>query len=140
MVLEGRLERILSTDQGREVSVGSIDPGEFCGTAEVLDTVPHPASIHADGRVIVLEFQARALADLLQVPGLVQILYAQARRSLIDMTALMYVFVLTDLEARLAHYVLHRARRRYRSEDAGDFFFWSLRKAWPARSMGAAPM
>ncbi len=110
VIRQGRVKVVLVADDGREVILGILGPGEHFGELSLLDDQPRSAHVIAmeDAQLLVLrreDFRRRADANPVVVWALAQALSLRLRRADDQIAAL----VLLDVPGRIARLLLDAA-------------------------------
>jgi CRP/FNR family transcriptional regulator, nitrogen oxide reductase regulator len=112
VLAEGRVKVIRETDEGREVILRQIDPGEIFGGAGGWGSATYPASARAQERSVVLRLPAEQFTTLIrEQPDFAMAVVAELGRRLREAEARIRDLQSERVERRLARALLRLANK-----------------------------
>ncbi len=120
LLAEGRVKVVRETEDGREVILRLIDPGEIFGGAGVWDEPVYPASAVAAEESVVLQMPARDFVALLSAhPDLARAIIRELARRLREAEARIRDLQTERVEQRIARVLLRLAAKTGRRTPKG---------------------
>jgi CRP/FNR family transcriptional regulator len=137
VVASGRVKVFKESAEGRELIIKIMREGELVGEAAALAAVPYPATAQALEAAAAVEIPRRDFVALLaREPDLALNIIAALSVRLNQISAVLEKLTLKDVPARLASYLLERARA---DADGREFVDPDVTKTSLAAELGTVP-